>query len=515
MAAAVEAAWEELLGGGGASAPPPAQLLPEPEWPAGAEEGGSALFRAARLGCPPRDLGGVLAALRALRFALALGQAAAPACGTLEGWLVEGLGRLEQDAELATDVAVFSRSYPDLGAQGGSALRPSLQRRGALDGLAVALWAWGRRTGADTPHPVGLAVQIEAALRAGPSGGAAVEAALDASGTAAATAMGRGSDGSLWAKGGNSLLQYARARWAEAVCAVAACGATANAPTRAALLSFLGVGRDCSARHMAFAVPSHRALRLLRASAKGGVVEIGAHNGYWAWLLANKVGEDNVQALDIVPPAFPWWPAVCPGTADSLPRTEMATLLICMPSPGESDLADASLRKFKGSTVAYVGEWGSGMTGTESFHRHLLSDAWVLEAAEELPSWPRTRIGLFIFRRAKVSVEGAAGARAKKRRKKVKKLSLKMPLACDVCGTRSATRRCPWSRRLGVCGQDCYDRSEPQHNAALALTFCGARIQERPPLEEWEPAGWLSKARASAQQWDALRSATPQGDQLE
>ena len=56
------------------------------------------------------------------------------------------------------------------------------------------------------------------------------------------------------------------------------------------MLSFLAVGRDCSARHVSFAVPSGRALKLLRAKAKkGGVVEIGAHNGYWAWLLASKV----------------------------------------------------------------------------------------------------------------------------------------------------------------------------------------------------------------------------------
>ena len=155
------------------------------------------------------------------------------------------------------------------------------------------------------------------------------------------------------------------------------------------------------------------------------------------------------------------------------------------------------------------------MTGTESFHRQLLSSAWELEAVEELPSWPRTRIGLFVFRRAGATVEEAAGGRAKKRRKLKKAPTLRIPMACDVCGSASATKRCPWSRQLGVCGQECYDRSGPQHDAALALTFCGARIQERPPLCEWEPAGWLSRERASAKQWDALRSATPQGDQLE
>ena len=49
----------------------------------------------------------------------------------------------------------------------------------------------------------------------------------------------------------------------------------------------------------------------------------------------------------------------------------VGVLLLCMPSPGEEDLADTALHHFHGARVAYVGEWGSGMTGTVGLHASL------------------------------------------------------------------------------------------------------------------------------------------------
>eukprot|EP01044_Picomonas_judraskeda_P013047 COSAG03_NODE_1932_length_3335_cov_3.273148_2_plen_153_part_00 len=134
----------------------------------------------------------------------------------------------------------------------------------------MGLWAWGRRTAINAPHPLAATVEIETALLREPLGAAAARRALDSVGSAAAAAMGEkrrisskgkegGGESSLWRKGANSLLQFARARWVEAVCAIAAapqCSRSDKAQSREALIGFLAVGRDCAARHMAFAVPS-------------------------------------------------------------------------------------------------------------------------------------------------------------------------------------------------------------------------------------------------------------------
>lgn len=172
-------------------------------------------------------------------------------------------------------------------------------------------------------------------------------------------------------------------------------------------------------------------------------------------------------ALDIVPPTCGYWSAVSDGTAESLssqPACGMNTLLICMPSPGEADLADLSLRKFTGQTVAYVGEWGTGMTGTESFHKKLMSDEWELEEMEDLPNWSRTRIGLYIFRRrTKAEMEHS--------KKKVGEQPY-VTMVCDVCKEVAADWRCPLTRQVGVCSKFCFDKCSEQRAAAVALCFC-------------------------------------------
>ena len=265
--------------------------------------------------------------LRALRFALALGFVTSLACETLEGWLVEGLAHLDQDAELAGDVDLFGRNYVDV-ARGaalrrdlqrngdcnvplarGACLRLDLQRYGALDGLHTALWAFSRRTGAPVPHPVALAVSIERALLSQPSALQALVKVMGVIGADAATAMGMSATTThkSWVKGSNKcdvflidfhlfidfrldfhrvskmafalktekwrfrLQSLLRARWVEGVCALSdsapagVCEESglpyADSATRVAVLSFIGVGRDCSARHVSFAVPSSRALK--------------------------------------------------------------------------------------------------------------------------------------------------------------------------------------------------------------------------------------------------------------
>lgn len=91
----------------------------------------------------------------------------------------------------------------------------------------------------------------------------------------------------------------------------------------------------------------------------------GAHNGYWAALVKKEAGRlsagaPEIQALDISPPERSWSSAmpVTFGSAASLKARSVDTLFICMPSPGESSLADEALDHFDGTCVVYVGEWG-------------------------------------------------------------------------------------------------------------------------------------------------------------
>ena len=221
------------------------------------------------------------------------------------------------------------------------------------------------------------------------------------------------------------MLRYLRSRFVEGCCWVAGASERnevmdwASSKVRGRLLAFLFVGRDACARHQAFAVPTKRAAKAILGRS-GGVVELGAGNGYWIKVLAREIRRNGgraerptqpgappprtpsmLRALDAVPP--PDWRQprdirVTAGLADELRDGGERTLLLCMPSPGEDSLADAALDAFAGERVAYVGEWESGMTATRSFHRRLCADyTWV--GSIPLPHMPLTRISLHIFSR--------------------------------------------------------------------------------------------------------------------
>lgn len=216
----------------------------------------------------------------------------------------------------------------------------------------------------------------------------------------------------LWQPGACALLRVARARWVEAVVLLQLSSAATSAATsaepsaatsgridiatdasgarlRAGLHRWLCTGRDAGARHMAFAVPSTAAIELIcRGRRKAAVVELGAGNGYWAQLCQRQLVRRGARmhALDVSPP--PTWQqnvwrrrrrgakqataaaaaaqhvTVRFGTAEALgtavPSAELShelagrgqgtwqTLLLCMPSPGETSLAEDVLRAFRG-----------------------------------------------------------------------------------------------------------------------------------------------------------------------
>uniref|UniRef100_A0A7S3BVR8 Uncharacterized protein n=1 Tax=Haptolina ericina TaxID=156174 RepID=A0A7S3BVR8_9EUKA len=171
--------------------------------------------------------------------------------------------------------------------------------------------------------------------------------------------------------------------------------------------------------------------------------------------------------------------------------------------------------QFGGRYVAYVGEWGTGMTGTKTFHAALLK-GFTLRRRLELPNWARMRAELFLFERRPVMARGPSEIAATPGGRPA--CQHVAPVSCDACG-RADHRlwRCPRSRQYRVCSDQCYLLSEEEHLATLALCFCGVGASRRPPLNEWESAEWLEAptaarhvGEASQKQWLALAAATPQ-----
>jgi len=431
------------------------------------------------------------------------------------------------DAELEMAAASFSRAQ--CAAPWPPVLRP-LQRAAALDSLHWELWAAflrdgqpsqgmrsessGSPLGATVEHPATLAKAATAVAAAGQPGSAKVlrralghapRVATRSWGLRKAWLLGRSQR--MWLRGSNSLLRLLRARWCEAACSVAeGCegaglrGRPLDPEMRVALFHWHLASRESAACHLSFAVPSARALRALSAFAgEDGLVELGADNGYWASLLrscSRVLRGSNLLALDIKPP--PQASGVVYGTAASLPNLPQRTLLICMPSPGEVGLAEVALACFGGDRLAYVGEWGTGLTATRKFHSQLLRD-FELECQMKLPCWAFTRVELFLFRRRLLPASSSAAAAS-------------TPVTCDACGARQGRATmlwsCPWTRQLRVCGEACFKAAKAKHNAVLAACFCGAYVRERPAFETWAPSVWQDKTVISEQLWSALREET-------
>lgn len=388
-------------------------------------------------------------------------------------------------------------------------LRP-LQRAGALDSLHWELWAAkaAEQDGEGTVenlvddsilHPAALAEEAAiTAIECLGSSESLRRALLQMKAVALRWGLRKawlsGRSRKMWRSGGCPLLRLLRARWCEGACYAAS--KLADSHTRAALLRWQIVGRDGAARWLSFAVPSAIALRALVAFVGNeGVVELGAHNGYWAARLGS-LGV-KVLALDIAPP--PHAPAVVYGTAMHLQRLNHGTLLLCMPPPGEAGCAEHALEAFSGDRVAYVGEWGTGMTGTRQFHQQILQ-RFELEGKVALPCFALMRVELFLFRLRTMPMSMPAAFSSS-------------PLTCDACGkSGSDLWRCPWTRQLRVCSEFCFVAARVEHRAALAACFCGADVAQPPAFSAWEPCAWLEHGVASDRQWDALREATPQAE---
>lgn len=168
-----------------------------------------------------------------------------------------------------------------------------------------------------------------------------------------------------------------------------------------------------------FAVPWTGALDAIREAAAGrGVIELGPGGGYWARCL--RLRGISVRAVEPLPGARThltqhgfWHPIESradPASAlDEGPAGRLSPVLfLCW--PGMDDWADAALARFRGDTVAYVGEWFGGCCASDAFFERL--ERWGEQRADiDIPQWPGIHDSCRIYRRHPVAAVGLSAGR--------------------------------------------------------------------------------------------------------
>jgi hypothetical protein len=129
--------------------------------------------------------------------------------------------------------------------------------------------------------------------------------------------------------------------------------------------------REDLVKKYAWAVPSPGSLSVI--ARHGPIVEIGAGNGYWAYLL-RAMGVDIVAYDKRVKDQFNPWITVERGGANRVRSHPDRTLFLCWP-PYWNNMAYNALRWYRGDKVIYVGEGWGGCTGNDSFFE-LLGKEW-------------------------------------------------------------------------------------------------------------------------------------------
>lgn len=148
----------------------------------------------------------------------------------------------------------------------------------------------------------------------------------------------------------------------------------------------------------AWAITDPASVAFVVAHAPGGIVEIGAGAGYWAWQLAQRgIG---TAPYDIAPPDIDtnhwcqtrgddgeyrkrpvYYPVLRGGPAAAARHPDQA-LFLCWP-PYSSPMAGEALHHYPGDTVIYIGEPNGGCNADEEFFK-ALADGWD-EIAEDTP----------------------------------------------------------------------------------------------------------------------------------
>ena len=155
-------------------------------------------------------------------------------------------------------------------------------------------------------------------------------------------------------------------------------------------------------RFYSWAIPNQEALECIAEF--GPILEVGAGNGYWAYLLRN-MGVD-VVAVDRHPP-HPQsknsyghktrYTYVRRGSSRAPLKYPERTLMLCWP-PYDTSLAYDALRSYSGEYLIYIGEGTGGCNGDSRFWNELY-DNWKHVRFQSIPQWPGIHDGLDIYRR--------------------------------------------------------------------------------------------------------------------
>lgn len=145
-----------------------------------------------------------------------------------------------------------------------------------------------------------------------------------------------------------------------------------------------------------WAVPTRQAIqKLCDRVGRRSVLEVGAGNGLWAYLLA-KHGVSIVATDAAEPPQAPWFPIeACEAVTAVERHPECAALLLCWP-PFKEPCAFQALRAFSGELLIYIGD--ARFTADGQFHA-LLKESWSQVEEILLPSWPGTSDAARIYTR--------------------------------------------------------------------------------------------------------------------
>lgn len=151
--------------------------------------------------------------------------------------------------------------------------------------------------------------------------------------------------------------------------------------------------REIFTRYYAWAIPDGPALK--KIASYSPIIEIGAGTGYWANQLT-RCGAD-VVAFDVYRGKVERrWFDVKVGNEKAISLHPKRTLFLCW-HPHKSSMAHECLKKFKGDTVIYIGEFG-GCTADDKFHRKLEKEFFEVDAIP-LPKWPCMHDYCFIYKR--------------------------------------------------------------------------------------------------------------------
>jgi hypothetical protein len=174
--------------------------------------------------------------------------------------------------------------------------------------------------------------------------------------------------------------------------------------------------RDYYRNLYGFAIPTAQAISKVLEWSPHGIVEVGAGNGYWAYVLRQWGSDiipldirpvetrtnyywtpDNTNSLGFEQDFRSWVPVYNVKDFDYQAKSSEQRALLLVWPPYADSMASDTLKAYRGDTVIFVGEW-DGCTGDAAFFDALNRD-WNHVDGEEIPQWLGLHDHLTIWRR--------------------------------------------------------------------------------------------------------------------